>query len=203
MNGIEFAEETRDPGLRSELQQRAAEQGGEALLAELAQFDPETAVRLHPNNLGRIIRAIEIYRKTGVTMSEQQRRSREKGSPYRLCMLGVTFADRQKLYDRIDRRVDEMMAAGLEKEARRVLAMPGGATALQAIGYKELAPFLRGECSREQAVENLKRETRRYAKRQLTWFRRDERVFWLERDRLSGEELFSKAAMQVEKALEL
>ena len=96
-----------------------------------------------------------------------------------------------------------MMADGLEEEARRVLAMPGGATALQAIGYKELAPFLRGECSREQAVENLKRETRRYAKRQLTWFRRDERVFWLERDGLSEEELFSKAAMQVEKVLKL
>lgn len=203
VNGIRFAEETQAPRLRSELQRRAEEQGGQALLAELARFDPETAARLHPNNLGRIIRAIEIYRQTGVTMSEQQRRSREKESPYRLCMLGVIFADRQKLYERIDRRVDKMMADGLEEEARRVLAMPGGATALQAIGYKELAPFLRGECSREQAVENLKRETRRYAKRQLTWFRRDERVFWLERDGLSEEELFSKAAMQVEKVLKL
>lgn len=204
VNGIEFAEEAHDPALRTELQRRAAEEGGEALLAELSRFDPETAARLHPNNLGRIIRAIEIYRQTGVTMSEQLRRSREKGSPYRLCMLGVTFADRQKLYDRIDRRVDAMMDAGLEEEARRVLAMPGGTTALQAIGYKELAPFLRGECSREQAVENLKRETRRYAKRQLTWFRRDGRILWLERDRFPGNAaLAAEAARQVEKTLEI
>lgn len=200
VNGIEFTEEQRDPALRAELQHRAEQEGGGALLAELAQFDPESAARLHPNNLGRIIRAIEIYRLTGVTMTEQLRRSREKGSPYRLCMLGINFADRQKLYDRIDRRVDLMLSAGLEEEARRVLAMPGGATALQAIGYKELAPYLRGECSREDAVENLKRETRRYAKRQLTWFRRDERVFWLERDRFANdEELFSVAILQVEK----
>jgi len=137
-------------------------------------------------------------------MTEQLRRSREKGSPYRLCMLGLTFADRQQLYARIGRRVEAMLAAGLEEEARHVLAMPDRATALQAIGYKELAPFLRGECSREEAVENLKRETRRYAKRQLTWFRRNERIFWLERDRFETEEaLFSAGAAQVEKTLRM
>ena len=204
VNGVSFAEEPHDPALRCSLQRRAEEEGGEKLLAELAGFDSESAARLHPNNLGRIIRAIEIYRTTGITMTEQLRRSREKGSPYRLCMLGLTFTDRQQLYARIDRRVEAMLAAGLEEEARHVLAMPDRATALQAIGYKELAPFLRGECSREEAVENLKRETRRYAKRQLTWFRRDERIFWLERDRFETEEaLFSAGAAQVEKTLRM
>ncbi len=202
VNGVSFAEEQRDPALRESLQRRAEQEGGEALLAELAAFDPESAARLHPNNLGRIIRAIEIYRQTGLTMTEQQERSRKKGSPFCLCMLGITFADRQTLYERINLRVDRMLADGLEEEARRVLAMDGGATALQAIGYKELAPYLRGECSREEAVENLKRETRRYAKRQLTWFRRDERIFWLERDRFATEtELIFAAAQQVEKSL--
>ena len=193
INGIVFQEEEPDPALRESLQRRGEQEGGEALLRELAEFDPESAARLHPNNLGRIIRAIEIYRRTGCTMTEQLRRSREQGSPYRLCMLGLTFADRAQLYRRIDLRVDGMLAAGLEEEARRVLAMSHGATALQAIGYKELAPYLRGERSREEAIELLKRETRRYAKRQLTWFRRDERIHWLERDRCTEEELIEQA----------
>ena len=129
--------------------------------------------------MGRIIRAIEIYRTDGITMTEQLRRSRAVPPPWRSTMIGLTYRDRAVLYDRINRRVDQMLADGLEDEARRVLAMDGGATALQAIGYKELAPYLAGECSRDAAVERLRQATRHYAKRQLTWFRRDPRIRWL------------------------
>ena len=104
-------------------------------------------------------------------MTQHLEESRRHPPPYRVCMIGLDFADRSRLYDRIDRRVDAMMEAGLLEEARRVLSQEGSKTALQAIGYKELAPYLAGEIPLEQAVENIKRETRRYAKRQLTWFR--------------------------------
>lgn len=178
-DGLTFSESHRDDALRAELNRRARTEGGEALLRELASFDPESAARLHPANVGRIIRAIEIYRTDGITMTEQLRRSRAVPPPWHSTMIGLTYRDRAVLYDRINRRVDAMLADGLEAEARQVLAMAGGATALQAIGYKELAPYLAGECSRAAAVERLRQATRHYAKRQLTWFRRDPRIHWL------------------------
>ena len=178
-DGLTFSESHRDDALRAELTRRAQTEGGAALLRELAEFDPESAARLHPANVGRIIRAIEIYRTDGITMTEQLRRSRAVPPPWHSTMIGLTYRDRAVLYDRINRRVDQMLADGLEDEARRVLAMDGGATALQAIGYKELAPYLAGECSRDAAVERLRQATRHYAKRQLTWFRRDPRIRWL------------------------
>ena len=201
---VEYADEKRDDALRAALQQRAEQEGGGVLLRELADFDPETAARLHPNNVGRIIRAIEIYRQTGVTMSEQIRRSRLRPPPYRLCMLGVAFRDRERLYRRIDSRVDQMLADGLLGEAEQVLSLPGGKTAAQAIGYKELAPYLRGETSLPEAVARLKQETRRYAKRQLTWFRRDSRIFWLYGDDYPNwMEMFGDACRTVEQQLGL
>lgn len=192
-DGLTFSEAPRDEALHAQLEQRAKQEGGAALLRELAEFDPESAARLHPNNVGRIIRAIEIYRTGGITMTEQLRRSRENPSPWRLCMLGLTFRDRAVLYDRINRRVDQMMTDGLETETRRVLAQPGGRTALQAIGYKELAPYISGACTKEDALENLRRATRRYAKRQLTWFRRDARIHWLEVDALGAGNVIDEA----------
>ena len=142
-------------------------------------FDPESAERIHPNNVGRVIRAIEIYRTTGITMTEQLNRSRQTPSPYNACVIGLDFKDRQKLYDRINLRVDSMMRAGLLAEAKEVLNRPGSQTALQAIGYKELLPYFRSECTLEDAVESIRRESRRYAKRQLTWFRRDANIRWI------------------------
>ena len=197
VDNIEFSPAPNDPALRRALQKEAEEHGGAHLLEQLAQFDPETAARLHPNNLGRIIRAIEIYRLSGVTMSEQLKNSRLKPSDYDLCMLGLTFADRQKLYDRINDRVNQMLADGLLKEAEEIRSLGLESTAAQAIGYKELEGWFTGQCSLEEAVENLKRETRRYAKRQLTWFRRDERIHWLEVDRLGSIEALVDAGMQV------
>lgn len=134
------------PALREELQKRAEKEGGEGLLEELRSFDPSSASALHPNNLGRIIRAIEVYRLTGVPMSRQQQEARAKPSPYHPAVVGLAFWNRALLYERIDRRVDEMLENGLCEEAREIYRS-GGKTALQAIGYKELFPYFEGECS--------------------------------------------------------
>lgn len=161
-----------DPELRESLRMRAEREGAEALLRELREYDKQTADRLHPNNLGRIIRALELVKTTGMTMSEQIRLSRNRPSPYNPCVIVLDCRDRACLYDRINRRVDDMLKSGLLDEARRVLSLPTAPTAMQAIGYKELAPYFAGELTLEQAVSNLKQSTRRYAKRQLSWFRR-------------------------------
>lgn len=191
-----------DEALRQALRARAAREGGEALLRELAVFDPETAAVLPPADLGRIIRAIEVYRLSGVPMSEMKRRARQTPSPYRAVKIGLGFADRAALYARIDRRVDEMMAAGLLGEVENLLARPGveGATAMQAIGYKELARHLAGEISLPEAVEQIKRGTRRYAKRQMTWFRREESVHWLDAGRHTPENICSQAGDVLDKS---
>lgn len=178
VDNIVFSPSQRNDSLREALWQRIETEGAASLLQELRTFDPEMAASLHPNNCGRIVRAIEIYRTTGITMTEHNRRSRATPAPYRLCMLGIDYKNRQDLYHRIDLRVDRMIQAGLLEEARWFLNLPNAKTSAQAIGYKELSPYFKGEISLDDAVENLKRETRRYAKRQLTWFRRDKRVHW-------------------------
>ena len=171
---LAFSEEAGDETLscRARLREQLGQVGGEEMLRRLALVDAETAGRLHPNDHGRILRALEVYELTGVTMSEWNRRSRAVPPPYDTRTIVLNFRDRAVLYDRIDRRVDGMLSAGLLEEAESVLASPDAPTAMQAIGYKELAPYFAGACSLEAAVENLKRETRRYAKRQLSWFRR-------------------------------
>lgn len=179
LNNIQFTDDDKDKSLREALAQKAATMGTESLLAELKSFDPLSAQRIHPNNIGRVIRAIEIYRTTGVTMTEQIERSKQKPTPYNACVIGLDFKDRQTLYDRIDRRVDLMMSAGLLQEAKEVLSQPGAQTALQAIGYKELLPYFNNECTLEEAIRKIKQESRHYAKRQLTWFRRDANINWI------------------------
>ncbi len=162
-----------DPVLRAELAAFAEAHGAEALHAQLVAVDPESAALSHPNNLRRVIRALEIYRLTGVPKSEWDRRSKELPVRYNAAVLGLIFADRALLYDRIERRVDMMLADGLLEETRALLdagVFERSPTAAAAIGYKELLPYLRGECSLADAVTELKTATRRYAKRQLTWF---------------------------------
>ena len=193
VDNISFREIVSEPGLRAELVERLRSEGGKKLLEELREFDPETAAALHPNNGNRIVRAIEVYRLTGVTMSEHQRLSRQSPSPYNPCMIGLSAKNRQVLYDRINLRVDLMLKAGLLEEAKEVLSRPGMKTAFQAIGYKELKGYFDGSCTLEEAVETIKRETRRYAKRQLTWFLRDERIHWLFLDELGEDSLFEAA----------
>lgn len=197
---VDFAGEKSDLRLREELRALAGEKGGEALLALLRPLDPETAARLHPNDRNRIVRAIELCRATGKTMAELNAASRAAPSPYRLCMIGLCCQNRALLYDRINKRVDRMLGQGLADEVRRLLASgaDAGSTAMQAIGYKELAAYLRGEESLAEAAETIKRETRRYAKRQLTWFRREPRVRWLDIGLLSDDNLYHHACELIE-----
>ena len=178
VDNIQFFDMPTDVGLRQKWENFARKQGHEALWEKLRDCDPELAAQLHPNNKGRIIRGLEVFDLTGKKMSAWQVEARAVPSPYQTTQLGLTATDRQLLYNRIETRVEVMLAQGLEEEARRHRAQYS-ATAAQAIGYKELFPYWDGLCSREEAVEDIKRETRRYAKRQLTWLRRDERIHWL------------------------
>lgn len=179
LDNITFFDTKSDPALRQELEQTAAEKGNRYLLDLLNTFDPQLAQKLHPNNLGRIIRGIEAYRLTGIPMSEHQKASRQKESPYRCCIIGLNYRNRDLLYQRIDRRVEKMMENGLLEEIKELIRMGYSQTAAQAIGYKEFFGYLQGKSALEESVARVQQESRRYAKRQLTWFRRDERVNWL------------------------
>ena len=183
LRGEELAPNTVDERVRAELACFAEREGAEALWQELLRIDPESAAATHKNNVKRVARAIEIYRVSGVTKTELDRRSRLSGDRYDACVIGLRYADREVLYDRINRRVDLMIADGLVEETERLLregVFEKNATAAQAIGYKELLPYLRGECGLTDAVERLKMATRRYAKRQMTWFSARPYVKWLE-----------------------
>ncbi len=185
LRGIRFSQMPEDEALRRELEAQS-EQDPVALWETLRELDPEAAAAIHPNNRKRVIRAVEVCRVTGVPFSVQSKQAAEGDSPYRYALVCLGFHDRQKLYDRINRRVDVMMEQGLLEEAEGFLRSHPGGTAVQAIGYKELAPYFRKECPLETAVENIRRETRRYAKRQLTWFRREEEAHWLYVDEPGG-----------------
>lgn len=186
VDGIRFEEAVGDKVVRARLLEEAERLGGEALLARLREVDPETAETLHPNNRNRLVRALEVWEVTGLPMSEHRRRSRVAPPPYFTCMLGLSYTNRQALYARINDRVDAMLEAGLREEASRMLASGLCGTAAQAIGYKELRPYFAGESPLADCVDRLKQETRRYAKRQLTWFRRDARIHWLYPDGEGG-----------------
>lgn len=202
LEDISFAEEDADYDLRDRLRERAEMYGAEVLINELAEFDPESAQRMHPNNLKRIIRAIEVYRTTGITMTEHNRLSKTEQSPYQTVKIGLKSNDRRFLYDRIDRRVDLMLEQGLIEEAKRVLDCQCSMTAQKAIGYKELIPYFNGEQTLEQCIETLKRNSRRYAKRQLTWFMRDEEIYWIDIDMAKDfEEVFCLSVSQIDDKL--
>lgn len=183
IDNITFTENDIDFELRRMLDAQYEELGGEAMLQKLREFDPDSADRIHPNNKKRVIRAFEIYLSSGSTMTKQLADSRKKESPYQPYMIGITFEDREKLYNRINLRVDKMLERGLVKEARESFEQEKGSTAIQAIGHKELFPYFKGEATMEEVIESLKAETRHYAKRQLTWFRRDKRINWIYRDK--------------------
>lgn len=180
IDNISFDHIVSDDSLRKKLEAEAEKMGKEHMHAKLAELDPEAAEKIHPNNVIRVIRAIEMCMLSGRTGEENREKSRENASPYELCMIGLTCFDREILYDRINRRVDKMLEEGLVEEARGVYENYHLKTAFNAIGYKELIPYFNGECSLEEAADRIKQETRRYAKRQLTWFRRDVRITWVD-----------------------
>lgn len=176
VDNLQFDDSGSDPVFREEMRRIAEEQGGGVLLDKLREIDPETADTLHENNIGRVIRALEVHHITGHTISEAKRMSRGVPSPYEFIMLTIEYENREKLRERINLRVDKMLEAGLLDEARQCFSQPDRLTAAQAIGCKELYPYFRGERELSECVEELKLRTRQYAKRQMTWFRRDHRI---------------------------
>ncbi len=187
VKGITFS----SVGVDDDLRQRLNEKSTDELYDELLSVDESAAKDIHKNNRKRVIRALELYY-GGVTKTEQNECSQLVESPYDALYIGINYRDRKKLYDRINLRVDLMMDSGLLDEARQSLSEVG-ATAKQAIGHKELKPYLDGDISLDEAVDNLKRETRHYAKRQLTWFRRNDSINWLYSDELTANELVDSA----------
>ena len=175
VDNLQFDDSECDYGFRDEMRKFAEENGAEALLEKLREVDPETASELHANNVSRVIRALEVYKTTGHTIAEAKRASRNAPSPYEFILLTLDFEQREQLHERINRRVELMLQNGLVQEAQTCFDQPERPTAAQAIGCKELYPYFRGERTLEECVEELKLRTRQYAKRQLTWFRRDSR----------------------------
>lgn len=180
IRGGGFLESGVDSGLRAQLEEEWNARGGEAMLQRLASFDPDSAARLHLNDKKRIIRAVEVYLQTGITITAHNARTAALPPRYDAVMIGLRTEPRQILYSRIDRRVTKMLDAGLEQEARQLLESGDLAgTAAQAIGYKEMLAYFRGEATLEQAADLIRQKSRNYAKRQLTWFQRDDRAHWI------------------------
>ena len=201
LNNITFSVEQRDEKLSLELRKIYEEQGIDTLLKMLSEFDIDSANRLKAErNPKRIIRAIEFYKTTGITITEQNEKSNLEKSPYSPIKIGLNFKDRAKLYERINKRVDLMLENGLVNEAKDVLSSKLSFTSIKAIGYKELLPYFNGEKTLDECVEKLKMETRRYAKRQITWFKRDLDTNWLYADEYNSfEELLADAVEIIKK----
>lgn len=189
---MNFTEAQEDPDFRQHMQEQADVLGKEFLYTTLAKIDPETAKRLHPNDVRRIIRALEIHHLTGKTMSHYRQDFERAKAPYNLVMIGLTM-DRQKLYKRIEARIDKMVKNGLLDEVKGLLdhGYSVNMTSMQGLGYKEMAIFIHGKASFNQAVEILKRNTRRFAKRQITWFKRDKRILWIDVESFASKELLA------------
>jgi len=182
VNDIDFTENEASP-YRQELEAIAEEKGAEYLHGELKKVDPESAEAIHANNVKRVIRALEFYKLTGKKISLHNEEQREKKSPYNFAYF-VLHDDRAKLYARIEQRIDEMLSEGLVEEVTRLKEMGfhRGMVSMQGLGYKEILAYLDGECSLEEAVEILKRDTRHFAKRQITWFKRERDVIWFNKE---------------------
>lgn len=179
LENVKFSDGGSDEKYRKELYDFAGKAGNEALYARLVEADPEAAETIHPNNLVRVVRALEVIHVTGRKFSDLKKESRLVESPYDSLILGLNFENRQNLYDRIDLRVDEMMKNGLLEEAEELWRQGSMKTAANAIGFKEFIPFFENLTSVEACIDKIKQETRRYAKRQLTWFRKNQRIQWI------------------------
>lgn len=202
LNNTQFRETEADPALRAEITAELEEKGVDSMLGLIRSFDPESADRLGvERNPKRIVRCIEVYRSTGIAPTEVNKQQSGVESPYRAVKIGLSAADREYLYERINRRVDIMLDKGLLDEARAFYSGDFGDTASAAIGYKELLPYIRGELPLEICIANLKRATRRYAKRQLTWFGRDKAINWFNIDELSFDDILSRSLDIIKKEL--
>lgn len=193
MNNVSFPEISGDENIRNFLRKQAAENGNAYLFEKLMKADPETAAQLHENDLSRVVRALEVFEVTGRKISEYKSESMLNESPYSFVSFVLSYTDRQVLYDRINKRVDIMLENGLLDEAYQIFHESSGIrTAQQAIGCKELFPYFENTASLEECTEKLKQETRRYAKKQLTWFRKQLEMNWLEAENESSFNFFIK-----------
>lgn len=187
-----FFDDAQSDEIRKRLQKQANDEGLDVLYNRLKEIDPDAASKIHPNNSVRVIRALEVYEATGNTITQQTEQSHSVASDIDALYIGINYSDREKLYDRINRRVDIMMENGLLDEAKSLFSGKYSATAVNSIGCKEMKPFLDGEKSLSECVDKLKMSTRHYAKRQLTWFRRNESVKWFYPDKQNEDELYSQ-----------
>lgn len=184
IDNVNFDTAETDGRVRKRLEREAETLGNEAMHERLRSVDPETAETVPSQNIVRIIRALEVYELTGMTFGDYKRMNRGKDSPYNICMIGLNFRDRSRLYDRIDRRVTLMAENGMLEECRQVYENEKLGTVCQAIGYKELIPYFEKKADLESCLDKIRQSSRRYAKRQLTWFRRDERINWIYLDEI-------------------
>lgn len=197
IDNVEFSDAGENIEIRNELHRIAEEKGNDYLFEMLRSVDPELCETLHQNNVGRVVRALEIYKTTGKNMTWHKAHSKEKPSEYNFCMIGLTCEDRQRLYDKINYRVTLMAENGLIEEAKELFSSIYAGTARQAIGYKELKAYFDGEDTLESCLDKIRMETRRYAKRQLTWFRRDERINWIKTDLCENYDNILKEAVEI------
>jgi len=185
--GIEFQNEEVDLEYREKLNKIADEKGLESLYKKAQEIDPEAMKKISINDRKRIIRVLEIYHKTGKTKTEQELQSRKNEVKYEYKVFAITM-DREKLYERIEKRIDFMIEQGLIEEVKQILekyhTFP---TAMQGLGYKEVVEYLEGSCTKEEMIEKIKKETRHYAKRQLTWFRKNKETIWLDGEKSTDE----------------
>ena len=188
VENIKFPDITSDEKVRERISNDIETLGVDAVFERLKECDPETAAELHPNNKVRVIRALEVFELTGRKLSDLKAESRLEPSPYDAVMIGLNCRDRQKLYDRINKRVDIMVENGLEAESREVYESSDMKTAANAIGYKELIPYFKNEADFSECIDKIKQETRRYAKRQLTWFGKNAKIQWLMLDEFDNKE---------------
>ena len=196
---IDFTETDEDETYRHELEERARTEGVHVLHEELAAVDPESAEAIHENNSKRVIRALEYFKKTGRKISEHNEEQHERTSPYDFKYFVLTD-DRAVLYSRIEKRVDQMIDEGLEDEVKELMAMdiPKDATSMQGLGYREMIGYLEGEYDLERAVYLIKRNTRHFAKRQLTWFKRERDVIWIDKQEFNrDDELILKEMIRI------
>lgn len=185
IDNISFDDKGTDENVRKRISEEAEALGAEEMHRRLSEIDPETASEVSPNNIIRVIRALEVCEITGMKFSEYKKMNRGKDSDYNYCMIGLNYRNRELLYEKINKRVTLMAENGLVDECRAVYESERLGTVCQAIGYKELIPYFRGEASLEECLDKIRQSSRKYAKRQLTWFRRDERINWIYLDEIS------------------
>lgn len=201
LSNTQFFDDAVSDKIKNDLKKEFEEFGIEPLYDELKTVDPKSASAIHPNNTVRVLRALEVYRTTGKTISEQVELSRGVESDIEPLYIGIGYEDRDNLYERINKRVDLMLEQGLLSEAETFFRLNPSLTAFNAIGCKELKPYIDGSATLDDCVENLKRETRRYAKRQITWFKRNININWFYADRLNKDDLLGSVDKLIENYL--